>query len=509
MATGISFPSDLPVPDREGYGDQFEESRVSTEMEVGTKRWRMKTRTVPRIFNVQWTLSQDEFHVFDNWWQDSIRGGELEFDIQLSDDMVGLTWYTVRMLTKYSAKYLEDGVPYWNITSKLRAVNDTFGTTRVSASAELRGRIRPTVAVTGKLLVYSQLRGRIYLSTTLRAAFAVGPMIGRCTVGLYRLPRAIFYVPPAIIIPGITVSATVSIIAGSASLSTNATAPGVVFRQTTYNAPPAVTLLPGPATSNTDNSVILLLHADGSNGSTTFVDSGINHNSMTVAGNAQISTTQSEFGGSAITMSGSSSYLRVGTTAGVRPPGFEAIASGTWTIEGWAYIGSTGSYNTMVAEQDTGGTPGSQPYLAIAAVSFSSTIGLDLYTYGTLKAPPRTTRSNNPTLNQWFHWAVVCDAGKIRLFLNGQSTIYRIVGSETFDWIAGGAPAPATIDVFIGHSDTGNFSSAAGSYMDEIRISNKAVYTGSFASFFTVGIDAAPHYAADFTPPSVPFVNPT
>jgi hypothetical protein len=63
--------------------------------------------------------------------------------------------------------------------------------------------------------------------------------------------------------------------------------------------------------------------------------------------------------------------------------------------------------------------------------------------------------------------------------------------------------------VFIGHSDTGNFSSAAGSYMDEIRISNKAVYTGSFASFFTVGIDAAPHYAADFTPPSVPFVNPT
>ena len=48
------------------------------------------------------------------------------------------------------------------------------------------------------------------------------------------------------------------------------------------------------------DKVSLLLHGDGTNGSTTIVDSSSNVNSVTANNGAQISTTQSKFGGSSI-----------------------------------------------------------------------------------------------------------------------------------------------------------------------------------------------------------------
>ena len=45
------------------------------------------------------------------------------------------------------------------------------------------------------------------------------------------------------------------------------------------------------------SAVSLLLPMDGTNGSTTFTDSGPNALAVTAVGNAQISTTQSKYGG--------------------------------------------------------------------------------------------------------------------------------------------------------------------------------------------------------------------
>ena len=53
----------------------------------------------------------------------------------------------------------------------------------------------------------------------------------------------------------------------------------------------------------------LLLHGDGTNGSTTFKDDSINNHTITAYGNAQISTAQSKFGGSSIYFDGNGDYL--------------------------------------------------------------------------------------------------------------------------------------------------------------------------------------------------------
>jgi len=52
------------------------------------------------------------------------------------------------------------------------------------------------------------------------------------------------------------------------------------------------------------SSVSLLLNGNGTNGSTTFTDSSVNNHTITRNGNAQISTTQSKFGGSSMYFDG-------------------------------------------------------------------------------------------------------------------------------------------------------------------------------------------------------------
>jgi hypothetical protein len=76
-------------------------------------------------------------------------------------------------------------------------------------------------------------------------------------------------------------------------------------------------------------SVSLLLHMDGTNGSTTFTDSSSNTLSVTANGNAQISTTQSKFGGASGSFDGSGDYLDISGSSLLAFPG-------EFSVQGWA-----------------------------------------------------------------------------------------------------------------------------------------------------------------------------
>jgi hypothetical protein len=60
-------------------------------------------------------------------------------------------------------------------------------------------------------------------------------------------------------------------------------------------------------------NVSLLLRGNGTNGSTTIIDSSPSPKTVTAFGNAQISTAQSKFGGSSIAFDGTGDYLDVGS----------------------------------------------------------------------------------------------------------------------------------------------------------------------------------------------------
>jgi hypothetical protein len=82
-------------------------------------------------------------------------------------------------------------------------------------------------------------------------------------------------------------------------------------------------------------SVSLLLPMDGTNGSTTFTDASSNALTVTGAGNAQISTAQSQWGGASLLLDGSGDYLDVSGSSLLSFPG-------AFSIQGWLRMNNAG-----------------------------------------------------------------------------------------------------------------------------------------------------------------------
>ena len=83
-------------------------------------------------------------------------------------------------------------------------------------------------------------------------------------------------------------------------------------------------------------NVSLLLHGDGTNGSTTIVDSSPSPKTVTAVGDAKISTAQSKFGGASIGFDGSGDSLAA-------PASISHFGTGDFTIELWIYRNNAGT----------------------------------------------------------------------------------------------------------------------------------------------------------------------
>lgn len=79
------------------------------------------------------------------------------------------------------------------------------------------------------------------------------------------------------------------------------------------------------------SSVSLLLHCDGTNGSTTFTDDSPSPKTVTANGNAQINTAQSKFGGASAAFDGAGDYLSAPNSTDLQ------LGSSNFTIEMWVY----------------------------------------------------------------------------------------------------------------------------------------------------------------------------
>lgn len=188
MATGICFPADLRVPDRDGFGDTFEEIRSAFVPEVGSTRRRNRMRTAPRVFDLQWVFTQDNYHIFDAWWQNTIKGGEQAFDIQLLDDDETIVWFTVHALGEFKSEIVNE--LEWRVTLRVRALEENFGTMRPSGTDELGGRAVVGVAQgTGAIKAYTPIRGKATVGLTATGRFNVTGLFGLATPGMFRLPR--------------------------------------------------------------------------------------------------------------------------------------------------------------------------------------------------------------------------------------------------------------------------------------------------------------------------------
>jgi hypothetical protein len=204
-------------------------------------------------------------------------------------------------------------------------------------------------------------------------------------------------------------------------------------------------------------SVSLLLHGNGTNGSTTITDNSPTPKTVTAVGNAQISTAQSKFGGSSILLDGTGDNLDLAAIS--------FADSENFTLECFLYKNAGGYGNVF------GGGSGTQIGYDLSAAPGTSTGTIYMYFAGGFGVSASGTAV---TLNTWNHLAWTRQGSTCRAFVNG-----ILQGSGT------------RVDAFsfsvIGASASGG-AQAVNGYIDDLRI--------------TKGIA---RYTSNFTPPAAPF----
>ena len=196
-----------------------------------------------------------------------------------------------------------------------------------------------------------------------------------------------------------------------------------------------------------DANTKLLLHGDGTNGSTTFTDSSASAHTVTPSGTISISTAQSQFGGASIDATAVGCILQLDGSSDF------AIGTGDFTVDCWVNFSTlTNNWQTIFEWQS-----GVDAFLGL--VPSSNQIGW--YISGSV----RITGSAVST-GTWYHVAVTRSGTTTTLFVNGVSQ-GTYSGSDNIT-VAASQPAVS-----------GSSFSTRG-YIDELRVSNIARWTSNF-----------------------------
>ena len=215
--------------------------------------------------------------------------------------------------------------------------------------------------------------------------------------------------------------------------------------------------------------VKLLLPFDGSNGATSTSDSSNSTQSVTFNNSAEISTTQSKFGGSSLSCPD-------GLTSDVSTS-WNAMPTGTedFTIELWAYfIDRTGGGRT---ETDFGiwgnrNTSGSDNIHLYVGYPDDNMLG---FLINDTDVQLTTTWNVTSNLNAWHHIALTRASNTFKLFVDGTQ-----VGTAT----STASMTRSYSDLFIGSSGhTWNATRATRGFIDGFRITRgTARYTSAFTA---------------------------
>jgi hypothetical protein len=243
-----------------------------------------------------------------------------------------------------------------------------------------------------------------------------------------------------------------------------------IARYTAGFTPPATqfadeTLTPGAPTNPTFANVSLLLHMDGSNGSTTFTDSSTNAFTVTANGNAQISTAQSKYGGASGLFDGAGDYLDLAANTA-----FD-FGTGDFTVEFWYRSTATPAGFARVIAPRTSTNPASgglQIWHASSTANGAVTDAIELaQTGGTgVTASTKTAISDS----NWHHIAFSRQGTTVRAYFDG---VCKDVKADNNNYTRGG-----TEGIRIAGLASLAANTFVNGYIDDLRITKGvAIYT--------------------------------
>ena len=216
--------------------------------------------------------------------------------------------------------------------------------------------------------------------------------------------------------------------------------------------PPLVGMMAGTSTPK----CLLLMHMDGSNGGTTFTDDVV-ANSWAATG-ATTSTTQTKFGATSMKTDTADDYVQSG--------GNIVLPAGDFTFEYWHYITSDIGTSTGAGIANT--TSGDNFACYYQASGSANVASMFLYMNGFGNGIYATGVSL--AQSTWHHVAWVMSGSTGTIYLNGTAL------STTTD---SGFPLGFNNVLRLGYQNGAARSRAYG-YLDEMRLSNVARYTGNF-----------------------------
>lgn len=207
-----------------------------------------------------------------------------------------------------------------------------------------------------------------------------------------------------------------------------------------------------------DDYTKMLLHGNGSNGSTEISDiCGLR--TMTAVGNAQISTAQSKFGGTSMSFDGTNSRIYAADSSDF------TLGSANWTVDFWVYLNSQKNYNAVCSHRLG---PSSSHNFTIMINSSGNVYFA--YTGG------NTTFTTTISTSTWTHIAVVREGDNIKVYKGGVlSGTYTLTTGYTF------TESDYEFQIGASRSDSTTYGNWINGYIDEFRFSKGvARWTGDF-----------------------------
>jgi hypothetical protein len=168
-------------------------------------------------------------------------------------------------------------------------------------------------------------------------------------------------------------------------------------------------------------SVSLLLHMDGSDGSTTFTDNSPSPRTMTANGNAQIDTAQSQFGGASGLFDGAGDWVSTPSNAVFN------MGTGSFTAEGWIRPATNSVRIAAFGQIDSAGQNNTGSFI----VELTATGKLRGYSFSGSSVIADLTGGTTVSINTWHHIAYVRSGTTFYLFLDGaqEATVGGVSGA--------------------------------------------------------------------------------
>ncbi len=219
-----------------------------------------------------------------------------------------------------------------------------------------------------------------------------------------------------------------------------------------------------------DSNVVLMLHSNGTDASTTFTDSSSGSKTVTANGNAQVDTAQSKFGSASALFDGSGDYL---TAADSNDWNF---GTGNFTIDFWIRFNAITAEDGLIAISNTSSAQDINNLFTLR-ISGTNSSNLQFLVKSGGSTLIDQSAAHGFSTGNWYHVALIRGWGG-----NANDWAVTVNGTTIMSFTNSSTMPDFTSNLRIG-DDPYSGNSPLNGWMDEIRISKStARWTASFTA---------------------------